>query len=750
MIRMSLALTGLFLLLTFGPAVSQVPAGYYDPASGKTGAELKTALHNIINDHTRYPYTSSSTDVWDILMDTDEDTTNPNNVILIYTGRSQDKSLNASIGNDPDYWNREHVWAKSHGFPNESDTAYTDVHHLRPCDASVNSSRSNKDFDNGGDPQGEAPDTYTDSDSWEPRDAVKGDVARMMFYMATRYEGDGDYDLELQESIPSSGPRFAKLATLIQWHNQDPVDNWERIRNDKIYYNWQHNRNPFIDHPEYVDMIWGSGGAPKAEPSNHPTNFLATGNGLNIDLSWTDATGTVLPDNYLIKASDAGYAAIVNPVDGTEETTDADLSDGTGVVTVAYGQESYTFSNLNPNTRYYFKIYSSTNTGTDIDYKTDGTIQQADAQTGQGGGGTATEIFISEYVEGDSYNKYIELYNGTGTTIDLSVYDIQIYYNGNTTAGSTIPLSGTVASGATYVIAHSSATAWSGTPNLTSGSLTFNGNDVVELRKNGSRLDIIGTVGDASNLFQDKTLQRKSSVTSPSATYSSAEWNELALTYSGLGSHFIDEALPVTLQSFTVGLEQGAVQLNWETASEINNAGFIIERADAGLSNFMVIADHRSDASLKGAGTSSTISSYLYTDFEADVQKSYVYRLKDSSYDGTVSLLAQSAFEGQVTAITDPDNRPQSFRLEGNYPNPFNPRTTILLSVQKPVLLSVAIYDVRGRIVRHLFRGVAGSGTMQLFWDARDDRGHLLGSGAYLYRVQSSTEMQTGKMLLLR
>ena len=750
MIRMSLTLTGIFLFLTFGPAVSQIPAGYYDPASGKTGAELKTALHNIINDHTRYPYTSSSTDVWDILMDTDEDTTNPNNVILIYTGRSQAKNLNASNGNDPDYWNREHVWAKSHGFPNSSDTAYTDVHHLRPCDASVNSSRSNKDFDNGGDPQGEAPDTFTDSDSWEPRDAVKGDVARMMFYMATRYEGDGDYDLELQESIPSSGPRFAKLATLIQWHNQDPVDNWERIRNDKIYYNWQHNRNPFIDHPEYVDMIWGSGGAPKAEPSNHPTNFAAAANGLNIDLTWTDATGTVLPDNYLIKASDAGYAAISDPVDGTEEATDASLSDGSAVVTVAYGQENYTFTNLNPNTSYYFKIYSSTNTGTDIDYKTDGVIQQADAQSGESSGGSASELFISEYVEGDSYNKYLELYNGTGAPIDLSAYDVQIYYNGGTSAGATIALSGTLTSGATFVIAHSSATAWGGTPDLSTSSLSFNGNDVVELRKNGNRLDIIGTVGDASNLFQDKTLQRKSSVTSPSASYNSAEWNELALTYSGLGSHAMDEALPVSLSSFSISLEQGAVQLNWQTASELNNAGFIIERAPAGQSDFVVIADHRSDASLKGAGTTNSLSSYLYTDFEADVQKSYVYRLKDSSYDGTVSLLAQSAFEGQVTGIAEPPIRPGSFRLEGNYPNPFNPRTHIVLTIESPILLSVVIYDVRGRAVRHLFRGTAGAGSLQLVWDARDDRGRPLGSGAYLYRVQSSRETRTGKMLLLR
>ena len=73
-------------------------------------------------------------------------------------------------------------------FSNESDTAYTDVHHIRPTDESVNSSRGTKDFDNGGSAHSEATDCNYDSDSWEPRDAVKGDVARMMFYMEVRYD----------------------------------------------------------------------------------------------------------------------------------------------------------------------------------------------------------------------------------------------------------------------------------------------------------------------------------------------------------------------------------------------------------------------------------------------------------------------------------------------------------------------------------------------------------------------------------
>jgi len=86
-------------------------------------------------------------------------------------------------------------------------------------------------------------------------------VARMIFYMAVRYEGDnGEPDLEVVDEIPSSPsgePCHAKLSTLMEWHEMDPVDNWEQSRNDKIYNTWQHNRNPFIDHPEFVQKIWG-------------------------------------------------------------------------------------------------------------------------------------------------------------------------------------------------------------------------------------------------------------------------------------------------------------------------------------------------------------------------------------------------------------------------------------------------------------------------------------------------------------
>lgn len=222
---------------------------YYKDAIGKKGQELKTALHDIIDDNRTLSYS----EVWDALKITDEDPKNPNNVILLYTGESRSKGK--SGGNTGD-WNREHTWAKSHGNFGTSNGPGTDIHHLRPSDVQVNGARGNLDFDNGGSSVVNCPKCKRDGDSFEPPDDVKGDIARMLFYMATRYEKGDKVDLELNDKVNNgSTPYHGKLSVLLQWNKQDPVSEWERQRNEKIY-NIQGNRNPFIDHPEWVEEIW--------------------------------------------------------------------------------------------------------------------------------------------------------------------------------------------------------------------------------------------------------------------------------------------------------------------------------------------------------------------------------------------------------------------------------------------------------------------------------------------------------------
>jgi endonuclease I len=251
-----------------------IPVDYYQTAEGLEGHELKANIHRIIRGHKRYGYD----ELWNLLPITDADPQDENNLILLYTLRSQNKAYRDRGGSfvyaDAGYlyadaWNREHVWAKSRGFPQEKDTAFTDLHHLRPADRSVNTSRNNRNFDYADDPYFDNGITPTESKVgsedwvWEPPDEVKGDIARMIFYMAVRYEGNyyngvKKCDLEVVDSIPSGDnkdPVIGKLSTLLEWHKKDPVSDWERRRND-IIFTYQGNRNPFIDHPEWVEKIW--------------------------------------------------------------------------------------------------------------------------------------------------------------------------------------------------------------------------------------------------------------------------------------------------------------------------------------------------------------------------------------------------------------------------------------------------------------------------------------------------------------
>jgi endonuclease I len=285
-------------------------AGYYDNISGY-GAELKAELHDLVRTSHLNQFSYSA--VWQQLQYTDEDSLNTNNIIETYTGWSLPKN---NYGSGTTQWNREHTWSTSHGGFETNRPAGTDLHHLRPCDVTVNSAKGNKDFDIGGTPYIDASPygSYSattgcnaDPDSWEPRPIEKGDVARMLLYMAVRYEGtDTGYNLEMQDLTPTAGSYYGKLSTLLQWHYDDPPDSWERRRNDRIQER-QGNRNPFIDHPEYVTAIW----APHITRSlimmedyfhvfwTHAVNAIS----YSIDVSPDSLFSTFLVQNY-----DTGYA----------------------------------------------------------------------------------------------------------------------------------------------------------------------------------------------------------------------------------------------------------------------------------------------------------------------------------------------------------------------------------------------------------------------------------------------------------
>ena len=220
-------------------------------------SDIKTILHNLIDDHVSGSYALLKT----ILPLSDADPNDPSKMILLYTGRSQGGTI--AQNNEPDGWNREHVWPLSKLGGDTGLIAGHDAHHIRPADVSVNKDRGNLEFGLASTIEN---DTYAPGSSYckisseyfEPRDEVKGDIARMLFYMAVRYEGDinGEEDLELVFSAHGASTfEFGNLALLLEWNRLDPVDDFERNRNNVIY-SYQKNRNPFIDYPSLADLIW--------------------------------------------------------------------------------------------------------------------------------------------------------------------------------------------------------------------------------------------------------------------------------------------------------------------------------------------------------------------------------------------------------------------------------------------------------------------------------------------------------------
>lgn len=252
-------LIGIFLLPSL--VFSQIPEYYANIDFTKEPDELKAQLLKILeSEHTIFPYSSASTDTWDILEDGDTDILSKNNVVLLYgyddndsnpiTDRSRDKDdigFVTSVGT----WNREHVYAKSLATIHlTSDAiAFTDIHNLRAIDAQMNATRSNNLFEDG-----KGTSSLTEN-GFYPGDEWRGDVARTIMYMYIRYP-----DICPPKNV-GLGPALTSYDgdmpdIFLKWNALDPPSKFEINRNDVIYM-YQQNRNPFIDNPHLATMIWG-------------------------------------------------------------------------------------------------------------------------------------------------------------------------------------------------------------------------------------------------------------------------------------------------------------------------------------------------------------------------------------------------------------------------------------------------------------------------------------------------------------
>lgn len=254
------------LLPLFSVTMAQPPTGYYDPANALNGTALQAALHNIIDNHHVVSYSSlhqhfQSTDskpngtVWDMYSDIPG-----GNPPYVYNFTSADQCGN--YGDEGDCYNREHSWPKS-WFGDQS-PMNSDLYHLYPTDGYVNGRRSNYPFgtvasaswiSQNGSKLGSCNYPGYSGTVFEPIDEFKGDFARTYFYMSTRYYNE-DSGWPGSPMVTGSQLKPWALAMMKEWHLSDPVSEKEIDRNNAVYV-IQDNRNPFIDHPEYVAQIWG-------------------------------------------------------------------------------------------------------------------------------------------------------------------------------------------------------------------------------------------------------------------------------------------------------------------------------------------------------------------------------------------------------------------------------------------------------------------------------------------------------------
>lgn len=331
-----------------GLAHAQAPAGYYNSANGLSGAALKTELSSIItNGHIDKGYSG----LWTAYKttDIDKDYENDGTILDIYSERpagsdpytyTPGSDQCGTYSTEGNCYNREHIVPQS--LFNQASPMVADIHFIRATDGKVNGMRSNYPFGKvgsasftslNGSKLGTSASSGYSGTVFEPIDEFKGDVARMIFYFVTRYQSKlstfSSGNMLGSSTFP--GLQTWELNVLLAWHNQDPVSQAEIKRNNASY-TFQGNRNPFIDNPNYVNLIWGS-----QQPSGD-TQAPTAATGLNV--SGTTSSSISLAWNA--STDNVGVTAYNVYMNGSLQTTTSSTST--------------TISGLTPSTTYSFYV----------------------------------------------------------------------------------------------------------------------------------------------------------------------------------------------------------------------------------------------------------------------------------------------------------------------------------------------------------------------------------------------------------
>ncbi|WP_426065289.1 endonuclease [Flavobacterium sp. DSP2-3-1] len=520
----------LFLIVTV--SIAQIPSGYYTTATG-TSYTLKTQLYNIIKGHTDNGYSG----LYTIYQTSDRDYYYENDATILdmysenpsgtdpYTYSAGTTQRCGTYSVEGDCYNREHIIPQS--IFGSAAPMVSDAHFITPTDGKVNGQRSNYPHgpvtsptwtSRNGSKLGSSTTAGYSGPIFEPINEFKGDIARMYFYFATRYENTvAGYSYAMFNGTSNQVFTTSFLNLLITWHNQDPVSTREIARNNAIYSS-QNNRNPYIDHPEYVQSIWNP--TADAQVPTTPANLVASGTTSNsVTLSWTASTDNTGVSGYNVYMNNALKTTVTNT------TT--------------------TITGLPASTAFSFFVKAKDAAG-----NISGASNTVNVTTAAASSATATDLLFSEYIEGSSNNKALEISNATGAAINLSIYTIKKQTNGAGAWSTGLSLTGTLITGSKFTIVNNlmaSSCYATSSANLSTAAteMTFNGNDALGLFKNGILIDIIGTFnGGTANFAADQTIRRKSTVTAPTTTFNkTTQWDSYTSdTCNNLGSRMAENA----------------------------------------------------------------------------------------------------------------------------------------------------------------------------------------------------------------
>ncbi|WP_417431486.1 endonuclease [Halpernia sp.] len=566
-------------LFVFLPIIyfSQIPTGYYDSTVGLSGYKLKSALHDIISNKTIGWNYSDVVNFYN-LTDVDKYYENDNTVLDIYseipTGPdAYEYNFTQNIGSanaEGLGWNKEHMMPQSTFYSNYPMQA--DLNFIVPTDARINQLRSNYPYGKAG-----ATNYYTFSNTskisknatpnavytgrvYEPIDEFKGDIARSLLYFAVRYEGKlGSFKFETdpdptKDRNPLNGTEEqvydqSFLDLMLLWSANDPVSQREIDRNNAIY-GIQKNRNPFIDHPEWVNLIWGqtkSTVAPQAA-SNLITSKVSA---YFVNLNWTAPS-----DPSII-----GYKVYQD-----------------GVLIGLAKSNSFTVDHLNPATNYNFTIKSYNNAYLE---SSESNLLPVLTYTSDV---YAKDLIFTKYLEGSGDNKALEITNKTGHTVNLDGYSLSIQFKSSSSYYFPDPLQleGKIADNDTFVVMNARAAFSCYTTEQSkfvsaAPSLTFDGSNYVELRYNYSTVDAVGTkdMNNFSNLG-NTSLYRLSSVTQPNSNFDINEWQKNSNNYCvGLGTLDTSEISNKNLNNISIypnPITESQIFANGNDIKKVNSA----------------------------------------------------------------------------------------------------------------------------------------------------------------------------------